>query len=95
MGLVLAVQGLWAFLPADITPPTPVQPPGTQGLTTLLGWVAWGVTLLCVLGVLLVAAKMAVSHRRGEGSEAVNNLGWVMGACVLAASGAQLVNVLL
>ena len=83
------------ILAADIPAPTGVQPPGTEGLTTVLGWIAWGVTFLCVVGVFLVAGKMAFAHRRGEGSEAVGQLGWVMGACILGASATSLVNVLI
>ena len=79
---------------ADIPTPTGVQPPGTQGLTTVLNWTFWGVTFLCVVGVLMVAGAMAVAHRRGEGGEHLSKLGWVMGACVLGAAGAQLVNTL-
>ena len=80
---------------ADIPAPTSIQPPGTEGLTTILGWIAWGVTFLCVVGVFFVAGSMAFAHRRGEGSEAVGKLGWVMGACILGASATSLVNVLI
>jgi len=80
---------------ADINAPGSVQPPGTEGLLTVLGWFAWVVTLACIGGIFLVAGKMAVSHRRGEGSEAVGQLGWVMGACVLIAAAGPIVNVLI
>ena len=80
---------------SDIPAPTGIQPPGTEGLTTILGWIAWGVTFLCVVGVFFVAGSMAFAHRRGEGSEAVGKLGWVMGACILGASATSLVNVLI
>jgi hypothetical protein len=90
--LAASASQWWA---ANIPAPTGVQPPGTEGLTTVLSWVAWGVTFLCVVGVFLVAGKMAFSHRRGEGSEAVGQLGWVMGACILGASATSLVNVLI
>jgi hypothetical protein len=79
---------------AAVPKPTGVQPPGTQGLSTVLNWTFWGVTFLCVVGVLTVAGTMAVAHRRGEGGEHLAKLGWVMGACVLGAAGAQLVNTL-
>lgn len=92
-GLLAAARD--RLLSADIPAPTGVQPPGTEGLTTVLSWVAWGVTFLCVVGVFMVAGKMAFSHRRGEGSEAVGQLGWVMGACILGASATSLVNVLI
>lgn len=91
-----AVTGvLDVVLAQDIPRPTGVQPPGTEGLTTILGWIAWGVTFLCVVGVFFVAGSMAFAHRRGEGSEAVGKLGWVMGACILGASATSLVNVLI
>lgn len=82
------------LLAADITVPASVQPPGTAGLLTVLGWGAWIVTLVCIAGIFAVAAKMAFSHRRGEGSEAVGQLGWVMGACVLIAAAGPIVNLL-
>jgi hypothetical protein len=78
------------LLAADITVPASVQPPGTEGLLTVLGWGAWIVTLVCIAGIFAVAAKMAFSHRRGEGSEAVGQLGWV-----LIASAGPIVNVLI
>ena len=86
-------SGYRRLLAADIPAPTGIQPPGTEGLTTILGWIAWGVTFLCVVGVFFVAGSMAFAHRRGEGSEAVGKLGWVMGACILGASATSLVNV--
>ena len=82
------------LLAADINVPASVQPPGTAGLLTVLGWGAWIVTLVCIAGVFAVAAKMAFSHRRGEGGEAVGQLGWVMGACVLIAAAGPIVNLL-
>ena len=83
------------LIAADIDVPASVQPPGTAGLLTVLGWGAWIVTLVCIAGIFAVAAKMAFSHRRGEGSEAVGQLGWVMGACVLIAAAGPIVNVLI
>lgn len=48
--------------------PNPVShaPPGAGGLLELLGYVAWGFTLLCVAAFIVAAGKMAVSHHRGE-----------------------------
>ena len=80
---------------AGIQTPTSVQPPGTAGLLTVLGWGAWLVTLACIGGIFGVAGKMAFAHRRGEGSEAVGQLGWVMAGCVLIAAAGPIVNVLI
>ncbi len=80
---------------ADIAKPTPVRPPGTDGLTTLLNWGMGLVTFAGVIGVLISAGSMMLAHRRGEGSEQAAKLGWVMGGCCVAAASASVVNVLL
>lgn len=92
-GSYLTAKGGTAVL-AAVPKPNGTQPPGTQKLTTVLDWTFWGVTFLCVIGVLMVAGAMAVSHRRGEGGEHLAKLGWVMGACVLGGAGSALVNAL-
>jgi hypothetical protein len=53
----LLASGRSRLLAADIPAPTGIQPPGTEGLTTILGWIAWGVTFLCVVGVFFVARR--------------------------------------
>ena len=51
-----------SMAPASAAAPTPgqQQPPGTQGLTTMLGWGGWLVSFVCVAGLLVVAAMMAL-----------------------------------
>jgi hypothetical protein len=80
---------------ADITAPSPEQPPGTQGLSTLLNWALWLVTFAAVIGVFITAGSMMLAHRRGEGSEQAAKLGWVLGGCVAAAGASAIVNTLL
>jgi hypothetical protein len=94
--LAAALVGLSAGpAAADITPPTPTRPPGTEGLTTLLNWGMWIVTFAGIVGVLIAAGSMMISHRRGEGGEQAAKLGWVMGGCCVAAAAGPIVNVLL
>lgn len=92
-GLASAVAGGPAA--ADIGAPTPVQPPGTAGLSTLLNWALWLVTFAAVIGVFITAGSMMLAHRRGEGSEQAAKLGWVLGGCVAAAGATAIVNTLL
>ena len=47
-----------------VNPGTGTQPPGTQGIVTVMGYVAWVVCALCVAGVLLVAGRMALHQDR-------------------------------
>lgn len=93
-----AATPLVAATPASAAAPTPgqQQPPGTQGLTTMLGWGGWLVSFVCVAGLLVVAAMMALKHRRGEGGgEAMGSLGWVLGACVLGSAAGPLASALI
>jgi hypothetical protein len=80
---------------ADITPPSPSRPPGTEGLTTLLNWGMWLVTFAGIVGVFIAAGSMMLSHRRGEGGEQASKLGWVLGGCCVAAAAGPVVNMLL
>lgn len=96
---LLSAPGLTvlAGAPARAAAPTPgqVQPPGTEGLTTMLGWGGWLVSFVCVVGLLAVAAMMALKHRRGESGESMSALGWVLGACVLGAAAGPIANALI
>jgi hypothetical protein len=68
-----------------------VPPPGAEGIVTIVQWVAWVVLAVCVVGVLLVGARMAVAHRRGEGAGYATELGFVLGAAVLVSSASALI----
>ncbi len=83
--------------PAYAAPqPGSQQPPGTEGLTKMLNWGGWGVSFVCVAGILIVAAMMAIKHRRGEGcGEALGSLGWVLGACVLGSAAGPIASALI
>lgn len=78
--------------------PNPGQgspPPGSAGLLTILGWVAWGVFACCVGGLLMVAGRMALAHRRNEGIEVSGGVVTVLGATVIAGSAAAIVGAVL
>ncbi|MFD7548341.1 hypothetical protein [Streptomyces sp. NPDC059816] len=64
----------------------------TDKVDTVLGVVAWAGTAAGVAGVLITGAMMAISMRRGEGSEHMGRLGMVLGGCVLVATAGPLVN---
>lgn len=61
----------------------------------LLGFVSWTVTGLCVAGILIVAGRMAVAHRRGEGGEHATGLAWVGGACLLVGTATPIIAALM
>jgi exosortase/archaeosortase len=82
------------FIP-DLLPLAGVQPPGTEGINTIISWVTWIAFSICILGVIIAGAMMAIGQRRGEGGEHAARLGWVLAACVVIASATALVGALL
>jgi hypothetical protein len=83
--------------------PAPVYNPGTgqappdlvQQVHLLMNIVGWAATGACVVGILIVAAMMAVSHHRGTGSEHYASLGRVMAACILIGTAGPIVQFLI
>ncbi|MGW0996650.1 hypothetical protein [Streptomyces sp. NPDC002520] len=63
----------------------------TSKVNTVLGLLAWVGTAAGVAGVLITGAMMAISMRRGEGSEHMGRLGMVLGGCVLVATAGPVV----
>jgi hypothetical protein len=70
------------------------KPPGSDGIVKILGWAAWVAVVICVLGVLIAGATMAIQHRRGEGGESMARLGWVLGGVIVIGSASALVGAL-
>lgn len=72
----------------------PAQPPGTEGIQTIIGWVAWVATALGVVGIIGVGITMFFQNRRGEGGEAAGKLGWVLAGLVLVTAASAIVGAL-
>lgn len=83
-----------SVVPADIPNPGPVQPPGTGGVTTVISWAKWIGYVVAGLGIIFIAIRMAIQHRRGEGGEHLGALGWVVGAVILIGGGIGLISTL-
>lgn len=79
---------------AVINPGEGQAPPGSGGVTKIVGWAAWIAVAVCVVGILIAGMKMAIEHRRGGGGESVASLGWVMGGCIVIGSASALVGAL-
>lgn len=90
----LAIKAQNLFLAdGEVPNPTKDAPPAlTDKVDTVLGLVAWAGTAAGVAGVLITGAMMAISMRRGEGSEHMGRLGMVLGGCVLVATAGPIVN---
>ena len=71
------------------------QPPGSGGIVTIIKWAAWIGLAVCVLGVIIAGASMAIASRRGDGGEHMSKLGWVLGGCIIIGSASGLVGAVL
>lgn len=96
MQLLAALPELLAAMPHDVpNPGSGEAPPGSDGLVTILKWVFYIASAMCVLGVLIAGGMMAVSVQRGSGGEHVARLGWALGGCIVIGAASALVGALL
>ncbi|MEU0147670.1 hypothetical protein ABZ119_17180 [Streptomyces sp. NPDC006288] len=77
----------------DEVPNPERQAPGAlaDAVDTVLGIAGWAGTAAGVAGVLVTGIMMAVSMKRGEGSEHLSRLGMVLGGCVLVATAGPII----
>lgn len=86
---------LSAFIPLQIPgDPTAKQPPGTEGFTAVMGWAKWVALAVCILGLVVAGAMMAIQSRRGEGGEHVGKIGMALGGVVVISAAGSLVGFL-
>lgn len=67
------------------------QPPGGDKILLLGSWVKWIGGICCVVGLIAVAATMAIQHRRGTNGEHAGALASVAGGSILLGSAAAIV----
>lgn len=80
----LASAGLSLLEGAAFPNPNAQQPPGVQGLVTLVNYASWAFSLVCVVALIVSAGSMALSHRRGE--PVGHNIVMVLVAAVIGTS---------
>lgn len=73
---------------------TETTPPGSANFLSGAGWVKWLTGLACVVGLLVVAATMALQHRRGTSGEHGAALGCVAVASIISGVASGLVTAL-
>ncbi|HEY0470767.1 MAG TPA: conjugal transfer protein TrbC [Kribbella sp.] len=75
-----------------MTPMASSPPPGVSDkFDILISWVTWIAFSVCILGIIVAGAMMALGQRRGEGGEHAARLGWVLAACIVIGSSSMLV----
>ncbi|MEV4649047.1 hypothetical protein [Saccharopolyspora sp. NPDC049357] len=66
-------------------PGSPIAPPGSGGVMTILRWVLWCVFALCFAGTAVIAGKMALDHNSPHGGgQAVAGLWKPLAGAIIA-----------
>ncbi|MPV36102.1 hypothetical protein GB881_03420 [Georgenia subflava] len=69
-------------------------PPGTEGFLEVLAWSKWVALGICVLGLIVAGALMAVNSRRGEGGEHLGRIGMALAGVIVISAAYFLVGAL-
>lgn len=70
-------------------------PDGVENkVNTVVDWVTAIAISVCILGVIIAGAMMAIGQRRGEGGEHAARLGWVLAGCIVIGTASAVVNAL-
>lgn len=89
-----AVNDFVAAVPVQIPDPDPVQPPGMEGVTTILSWLKW-IGYVVVGGAIIIGGTLiAISVRRGEGNDALPKILWPMAGAIVIGAGAAWITTL-
>jgi len=91
---VSALHDFLVAVPFDLPTPSAEQPPGTEGLNTILNWAKWIGLAVCIMGLFAAGAMMAIQSRRGEGGEHVGKIGMALGGVIVISAAASLVGFL-
>ena len=78
------VSTLWSIVPA-LPNPSPEQPPGTEGVVTILNWISWIVMVGGIAGCLISAGYLAFAAWTGREINGFKGLVLAIIACILAA----------
>ncbi|WP_219820074.1 MULTISPECIES: hypothetical protein [unclassified Pseudoclavibacter] len=84
-----------ANTPVALPDSPPVQPPGTEGITTILGWLKWVALAVCIAGLVAAGAMMAVNSRRGEGGEHAGKIAMALGGVIIISAATSLIGFLI
>ncbi|MGK3944971.1 hypothetical protein [Streptomyces sp. RP5T] len=87
MLLNLYAKGQTRVLAAGVPDPQRRAPKELgDAVQVVLGIAGWAGTAAGVAGIMVTGIMMAVSVKRGEGSEHLSRLGMVLGGCILVAA---------
>jgi hypothetical protein len=82
------------FVPLLLLPTEDLPGDVQDKVDKVVGWVSTIALSLCILGVIIAGAMMAIGQRRGEGGEHAARLGWVLAGCIVIGTASAFVTAL-
>ncbi|WP_043652344.1 hypothetical protein [Cellulosimicrobium cellulans] len=77
---------IYALATSVLPNPTPEAPPGVEGVSTMLNWLAWGVIMLGLAGFLASAGYLAFAAFTGREVQGFKGLAISILVCILASA---------
>ena len=71
----------------------PAAVPGMDKFQTIISWTAWIAAGLCLIGLIVCGATLAISYHRG-GQEHIGRLGGVAAGCLVVGAASSIVGAL-
>ena len=93
LAMAAAIQADGRSMAAVPNPPSQ-QPPGTEGLVTIMGWAKWVALAVLVVALIAAGVMFAVRARRGDGAEGVGHVGMVLAGVIVVSAAGTLVGFL-
>ena len=94
MNILMEITHLLWDDPLPLPTPSPSQPPGTEGLNSILNWVKWVALSVCIAALIIAGARMAIQARRGEGGAHAGAIGWALIGVIIISGAVALVSAL-
>lgn len=89
--MIESFVGLIVGLPVQFPDPDPIQPPGTEVFSDVLGWAKWLGLAVCIIGIIVAGARMGIARQRGEGGEHMGAVGWALVGVIIIGGAVSLV----
>lgn len=91
--MLIEALNLGVDIAVTIPNPTPEQPPGTEGFTTILNWITWFVIGLGIAGFLVSAGYLSFAALTGREVNGFKGLVLALFVCILAVSAGTIIKV--
>lgn len=89
--MIETLTAIAGFVQDVPNPGDPVAPPGSEKFLEILSWAKWVALGVAILGLIILGAKMTISHQRGSGEGHMGSFGWVVAGLVVISAAVSIV----